>query len=150
MNPIHPATVPATTAELPPVPLTLEGYAMLHQMMRFRWTAWRALPETDRRVIASDASIGDASAADASARVAGVAGRDRDLPRPPRLRRRRAVCGLGSPAAGAAAGVNVCSAAGSEAALVGADLDGRRDAATEVSKVAGWDGGSTGAAGSLS
>ena len=56
MNPIHPATVPATTAELPPVPLTLEGYATLHQMMRFRWTAWRALPEKDRREITSEAA----------------------------------------------------------------------------------------------
>ena len=28
---------------LPAVPLTLEGASVLHQMMRFRWTAWRAL-----------------------------------------------------------------------------------------------------------
>jgi chlorite dismutase len=27
---------------LPAVPLTLEGASVLHQMMRFRWTAWRA------------------------------------------------------------------------------------------------------------
>jgi len=41
---------------LPAVPLTLEGYATLHQMMRFRWTAWRALTETARREIAAEAS----------------------------------------------------------------------------------------------
>ncbi len=29
--------------ELPAVPLTLEGYSVLHQMMRFRWAAWRQL-----------------------------------------------------------------------------------------------------------
>ncbi|MGC9946745.1 MAG: hydrogen peroxide-dependent heme synthase [Bryobacteraceae bacterium] len=27
---------------LPPVPLTLEGASVLHQMMRFRWTAWKS------------------------------------------------------------------------------------------------------------
>jgi len=31
------------SAELPAVPLTLEGYSVLHQMMRFRWVAWRQL-----------------------------------------------------------------------------------------------------------
>ena len=31
------------SAELPAVPLTLEGYSVLHQMMRFRWAAWRQL-----------------------------------------------------------------------------------------------------------
>jgi hydrogen peroxide-dependent heme synthase len=52
MNRTHPTTV----AELPAVPLTLEGFATLHQMMRFRRTAWRALPEKDRREIAGEAS----------------------------------------------------------------------------------------------
>src|SRR5271155_4106975 len=28
---------------LPAVPLTLEGSSVLHQMMRFRWAAWKAL-----------------------------------------------------------------------------------------------------------
>ncbi|HKW18939.1 MAG TPA: hydrogen peroxide-dependent heme synthase [Terriglobales bacterium] len=32
-----------TSAEAPPVPLTIEGYAVLHQMFRFRWSAWRQL-----------------------------------------------------------------------------------------------------------
>jgi hypothetical protein len=32
-------------SELPAVPLTLEGYSVLHQMFRFRWTEWRKLDE---------------------------------------------------------------------------------------------------------
>src|SRR5580704_3208994 len=52
MNPTHPATLPVAAGQLPAVPLTVEGYATLHQMMRFRRTAWRALPEKDRREIA--------------------------------------------------------------------------------------------------
>ncbi len=44
------------SGQLPAVPLTLEGYASLHQMMRFRRTAWRALTESDRRQIAEEAS----------------------------------------------------------------------------------------------
>ncbi|MGA2967250.1 MAG: hydrogen peroxide-dependent heme synthase [Terriglobales bacterium] len=56
MNPTHPTTSPVAASQLPAVPLTLEGYATLHQMMRFRWTAWRALSERNRRQIASDAS----------------------------------------------------------------------------------------------
>ena len=55
MNPNHPA-VAVGAAELPAVPLTLEGYATLHQMMRFRWSAWRALAENQRREIAAEAS----------------------------------------------------------------------------------------------
>jgi chlorite dismutase len=56
MNPPHHATAASDAAQLPAVPLTLEGYATLHQMMRFRWTAWRALPENARREIAAEAS----------------------------------------------------------------------------------------------
>ncbi len=56
MNPTHPATVPISADQLPAVPLTLEGYATLHQMMRFRWTAWRALAEDVRREIAAEAA----------------------------------------------------------------------------------------------
>ena len=44
------------TAETPPVPLTTEGYSVLHQMMRFRRTAWRVLPEGERAGIAAEAS----------------------------------------------------------------------------------------------
>jgi hypothetical protein len=35
---VHPETI---SVEIPPVPLTVEGYSVLHQMMRFRWSAWR-------------------------------------------------------------------------------------------------------------
>ncbi len=37
-------------ADMSPVPLTLEGASVLHQMFRFRWIAWRALslPERER------------------------------------------------------------------------------------------------------
>ena len=36
---------------LPPVPLTLEGASVLHQMMRIRWQPWRALPSEKRQAI---------------------------------------------------------------------------------------------------
>jgi len=45
-----------TAAETPAVPLTTEGYSVLHQMMRFRRTAWRALAEAERKAIAQEAS----------------------------------------------------------------------------------------------
>jgi len=47
---------PAVAAELPAVPLTTEGYSVLHQMMRLRWTAWRALPDATRSAIAEEAA----------------------------------------------------------------------------------------------
>ena len=48
---------PATVSEtaLPPVPLTVEGASVLHQMMRFRWTAWRALAPEQRGEILAQA-----------------------------------------------------------------------------------------------
>src|SRR5580692_5277251 len=52
--PVHSQT---GSAQLPEVPLTTEGYSVLHQMMRFRWTAWRALPEAARSAIAQEASV---------------------------------------------------------------------------------------------
>lgn len=42
-------------AEVPAVPLTIEGFSMLHQMFRFDWKAWRRIAENDRERIASDA-----------------------------------------------------------------------------------------------
>jgi peroxiredoxin len=38
----------ATSPEIPPVPLTIEGYSVLHQMMRVRWAAWRQLSSAER------------------------------------------------------------------------------------------------------
>jgi chlorite dismutase len=42
--------------ELPPVPLTLEGASVLHQMLRVRWPAWRALSSEDRASILDEAA----------------------------------------------------------------------------------------------
>ena len=44
----------AAVSELPAVPLTLEGYSVLHQMFRFRWTEWRKLDEARRSEIARE------------------------------------------------------------------------------------------------
>jgi peroxiredoxin len=41
---------------IPAVPLTLEGYSVLHQMFRFRWAAWRALDATEKIDIVREAS----------------------------------------------------------------------------------------------
>jgi hydrogen peroxide-dependent heme synthase len=49
-------TAPETPAETPEVPLTTEGYSVLHQMMRFRRSAWRALPANERSAIAEEAA----------------------------------------------------------------------------------------------
>jgi hydrogen peroxide-dependent heme synthase len=43
-------------ARLPPVPLTIEGASVLHQMMRVRRPAWKALPAADRSRILAEAS----------------------------------------------------------------------------------------------
>jgi peroxiredoxin len=56
-TPTHPPVRPQTaSAEIPAVPLTTEGYSVLHQMMSFRWTAWRALPDATRSVVAEEAA----------------------------------------------------------------------------------------------
>jgi len=46
----------AGTAEPPAVPLTTEGYSVLHQMMRFRRAAWRALPDAEKSAITAEAA----------------------------------------------------------------------------------------------
>jgi chlorite dismutase len=51
--PVQPQTA---AAQIPEVPLTTEGYSVLHQMMRFRRTAWRILPESTRSAIAQEAA----------------------------------------------------------------------------------------------
>ena len=43
-------------SDFPPVPLTLEGSAVLHQFFRFDWTKWRATPVADRERIAAEAT----------------------------------------------------------------------------------------------
>lgn len=48
---------PDTVVEaLPPVPLTIEGASVLHQMMRVRWTAWKALTAERRAEIVREAA----------------------------------------------------------------------------------------------
>jgi len=56
MNPKHPIAAVVETAQLPAVPLTIEGYAALHQMLRFRWNEWRALAPEKRRDIGAEAA----------------------------------------------------------------------------------------------
>jgi hydrogen peroxide-dependent heme synthase len=41
--------------ELPALPLTIEGSAVLHQMMRFRWAKWRKLVESQRAALIAEA-----------------------------------------------------------------------------------------------
>jgi peroxiredoxin len=55
MTTMHPPR-PQPATEIPAVPLTVEGYSVLHQMMRLRWPAWRALPQSEKSVIAKEAS----------------------------------------------------------------------------------------------
>jgi chlorite dismutase len=43
------------TFDLPAVPLTLEGSAVLHQLFRFRWSQWRARTVADRARILAEA-----------------------------------------------------------------------------------------------
>jgi chlorite dismutase len=42
---------------LPAVPLTLEGSSALHQMMRFRWTAWKALAPAQQDAVVEEAAM---------------------------------------------------------------------------------------------
>src|SRR3954465_15505921 len=46
----------AASAEMPAVPLTIEGYSVLHQMMRIRWSAWRKLAEAEKSAIVAEAT----------------------------------------------------------------------------------------------
>jgi peroxiredoxin len=51
-----PIRTQTAAAQIPEVPLTTEGYSVLHQMMRFRWTAWRSLPDATQSAIAQEAA----------------------------------------------------------------------------------------------
>src|SRR5262245_25659921 len=48
--------IEATSALFPPVPITIEGSSVLHQMMRLRWADWRRASEKDRTDLASEAA----------------------------------------------------------------------------------------------
>jgi peroxiredoxin len=56
---------PPAGAEIPPVPLTVEGYSVLHQMMRVRWAAWREL----------DAAVKQSLLREAEERLSGMQAR---------------------------------------------------------------------------
>jgi chlorite dismutase len=43
------------SADIPAVPLTIEGYSVLHQMAKVRWSAWKALSASDRHQIVAEA-----------------------------------------------------------------------------------------------
>jgi hydrogen peroxide-dependent heme synthase len=55
MTTTHPPRPQAAT-EAPAVPLTTEGYSVLHQMMRVRRSSWRALPQAEKSAIAKEAA----------------------------------------------------------------------------------------------
>jgi chlorite dismutase len=44
------------SGEIPSVPLTVEGYSVLHQMMRFKWSAWRQLRPAFKTEIVHEAA----------------------------------------------------------------------------------------------
>jgi hydrogen peroxide-dependent heme synthase len=46
----------AASAASPTVPLTIEGYSVLHQMFRFRWQTWRSLRPTQKAEITDEAA----------------------------------------------------------------------------------------------
>jgi chlorite dismutase len=48
--------VQATRGEIPAVPLTVEGLSVLHQMLRFRWAAWRSLSPSEKDAISGEAA----------------------------------------------------------------------------------------------
>jgi chlorite dismutase len=43
-------------ASIPEVPLTIEGYSVLHQMMKIRWAEWRKLSANEKREVVEEAS----------------------------------------------------------------------------------------------
>jgi chlorite dismutase len=55
MSSTRPIRPQAATAAIPPVPLTIEGYSVLHQMMQVRWAAWRQLRPEEKKEILDEA-----------------------------------------------------------------------------------------------
>ena len=51
------ARLQSMPTELFPVPLTLEGSSVLHQVARFRWPEWRKLTPAERSWIAAEATV---------------------------------------------------------------------------------------------
>jgi hydrogen peroxide-dependent heme synthase len=48
--------VEAAQTELPPMPLTIEGSSVLHQMVRVRWAAWRKVAPSQQAEIVREAA----------------------------------------------------------------------------------------------
>lgn len=44
-----------SVVDVPPVPLTLEGWSILHQMFRIRWSEWHALSVKERQTAVDEA-----------------------------------------------------------------------------------------------
>ena len=56
MTTTRPVRPQIASAEMPAVPLTIEGYGVLHQMYRFRWKDWRPLRPAHKQEIADEAA----------------------------------------------------------------------------------------------
>ena len=56
MSSCRPVGLKTASDEIPAVPLTIEGYSVLHQMMRVRWAAWRQLAAADKSAIVDEAA----------------------------------------------------------------------------------------------
>src|SRR5690242_10346595 len=56
MSATRPAHTETASAAIPEVPLTIEGWSVLHQMMRINWAKWRALSSAQQIEIAAEAS----------------------------------------------------------------------------------------------
>jgi peroxiredoxin len=56
MSSSRPVAPKPVSDDIPAVPLTIEGYNVLHQMMRVRWPVWRQLAAADKSAIADEAA----------------------------------------------------------------------------------------------
>ncbi len=71
--------VTALTSELPAVPLTLDGSAVLHQMFHFRWNLWRGQSDEDRARITAEAQQSMAQMESAGSALFSVFGHKADV-----------------------------------------------------------------------
>ena len=93
----------------PRVPETLEGWSVLHQMFRVRWTAWRGQAPEERRRLAAQAAetLAAMQRGDGGRSVAGQPARPQGRPDadPPAPRLRGAAAGRGRDRSARARGV---------------------------------------------
>jgi peroxiredoxin len=64
---------------LPPVPLTIEGASLLHQMFRVRWPAWRTVAAAERQGMVSEAAAFLSTIEGAGSAVFSMLGHKGDL-----------------------------------------------------------------------